>query len=109
VTLLSQEKKTRREVVSAQRHEFVVLVDLRGLERTRGGNTPWSSPEQQVWLLGPWNTSDGQEVHHCFATLSNCLLYPSKVVFTAAFCTLPLELTSTGLPRTLERNWDFDV
>lgn len=32
MTLLSQEKKTRREVASAQRHEFVVLVDARGVE-----------------------------------------------------------------------------
>ena len=98
-------------MVSAQRHEFVVLVDARGVERTGGGNTPCSSPEQQqqVWLLGPWNTLDGQEVHHCFVTLSSRLLCPHKVVFKRAFCPLPLELISTGLPRTLGGSSDFDV
>lgn len=34
MTLLSQDKKTRREAVSAWRHKFVVLVDARGAERT---------------------------------------------------------------------------
>lgn len=96
-------------MASAQRCEFVVLVDARGVERTKGGNTPCSSPEQQVWLLWPWNTLHGQEVHHCFAALSSHLLCPCKVVFKRGFCPLPLELTSIGLPRTLGGTGDFDA